>query len=89
MSHDGSQAALLQDTTPRAMARYLERLRETPARDKLARALALSAQVRGATMADVQRSLPGASRDELAVAFVRRVYGDVLADRLARRYRER
>jgi hypothetical protein len=85
MVHDGSDAQKLSDTTPRAMARYWERLRETPPRERLRRALVLSEQVRAATMADVRKHLPGASEDEVAIAFVRRVYGNELADRFAAR----
>lgn len=85
MSHDGSEALKLTDTTPRAMARYWERLRATPPRERLERALRLSERVRAATMADVRKQLPGASEDEVAVAFLRRVYGDALADTFAAR----
>ena len=85
MPHDGSQAQTLTDTTPRAAARYWERLRATPPRERLERALRLSEQVRAATMADVRKQLPGASEDEVAVAFLRRVYGDALADSFAAR----
>ena len=85
MAHEGAAGAQLSDTTPRAMQRYLERLRATPPRERLERALRLSAQVRRATMSDVRRQHPGASEAEIAVAFVRRVYGDELADRFAAR----
>lgn len=87
MGHDGATATGLSDTSPRARQRYLERLRETPPRARLERALRLSEQVRTATMADVKRQHPGASRDELAVAFLRRVYGDAIADAFAARPR--
>jgi hypothetical protein len=87
--HDGARAAQQSDTTPRAQAHYLKRLRETSAQDKLQRALALSARLRAAVMADVERALPGASRQELAVAFVRRVYGDELARRVGPALRKR
>jgi hypothetical protein len=63
------------------MARYIERLRATTPRARLERALRLSEQVRNATMADVRSQHPGASEDDIAVAFIRRVYGDALADR--------
>lgn len=89
MPHDGSEALKLTDTTPRAMARYWERLRATPPRERLERALRLSEQTRAATMADVRRQLPGASEDEVAIAFLRRVYGDELADRFAARRAQR
>ena len=89
MSHDGSRAAQQSDTTPKAMARYLERLRETSPREKLARAFELSNRVRAAAMADVERALPQATKDERAVEFVRRVYGEALARRLARRFSSR
>ena len=85
MPHDGSEAQKLTDTTPRAAARYWERLRATPPRERLERALRLSEQARAATMADVREQLPGASEDEVAVAFLRRVYGDALADTFAAR----
>lgn len=85
MSHDGAAAQELTDTTPRAAARYLERLKATPPRARLERALRLSEQVRAATMADVERQHPGATSDEVAVALLRRVYGDDLADRFAAR----
>ncbi len=80
---------LQQDTTPKARAHYLKRLRETPAREKLARAFALSNRVLAATMADLARAMPEATTEQRAVAFVRRVYGDALARRLEQRYRDR
>jgi len=40
-------------------------------------------------MAEIERSMPGATKDELAIAFLRRVYGDVIADRFAARRRPR
>jgi hypothetical protein len=81
--HDGARATEQTDTTPRAQARYLRRLQETSPEDKLRRALALSARVRGAAMADLERAMPGATRQELAVAFIRRLYGQDLARRVA------
>ncbi len=87
MSHDGAASLELTDMTPKAQARYWERIRATPPREKLERAFRLSEQVRNATMADVRRQNPGATEDELAVAFIRRVYGDVLADRFAKHRR--
>lgn len=89
MKHDGALANEQTDTTPRARERYLARLRETPERARLQRALDLSAQVRGAVMAEIERSMPHATKDELAIAFLRRVYGDVIADRFAARRRAR
>jgi len=83
MKHEGAASADFSDTTPRAMQRYLERLRVTPPRERLERALRLSEQMRTATMSDVRRQLPGASEQELAVAFLRRVYGEAIADRYA------
>jgi hypothetical protein len=83
MSHEGAASVQLSDTTPRALQRYLERLRATPPRQRLERALRLSEQVREATMTDVRRQHPDASQAELALAFVRRVYGDELAARFA------
>jgi hypothetical protein len=83
MKHEGSVSADFSDTTPRAMQRYLERLRATPPRERLERALRLSDQMRAATMSDVRSQLPGASEEEVAVAFLRRVYGDAIADRYA------
>ncbi len=85
MAHEGARSQL-SDTTPRARQRYIERLRATPPRERLARALRLSEQVREATLADVRRQHPTASEEEVAVAFVRRVYGDRLADRFAARH---
>ena len=85
MSHDGSAAAAQTDTTPKALERYRQRIRSTPPRERLARAFELSNRVLAMTMADIERSMPQASVDEVAVAFVRRVYGDVLAARLAKR----
>lgn len=87
--HRGEQAATPQDTSERAARRYAERLRATPPRERLERALRLSERVRNATMSDVRRQHPGATEDELAVAFVRRVYGDRLADRLVARLSRR
>jgi hypothetical protein len=71
------------------MQRYLERLRATPPRARLERALRLSEQMRDATMSDVRRQHPNASKDELAIAFLRRVYGDAIADKFAARHRPR
>lgn len=85
MVHDGSLASQQTDTTPKAQARYLARLRVTPPREKLQRALELSARIRGVVMADVERSMPGATKDEVAVAFLRRLYGDSVADKFAAR----
>ena len=87
MTHEGAASLQLTDTTPGAMKRYLERLRATPPRQRLERALKLSDQVRAATMSDVRRQHPNASELELAMAFVRRVYGDALADRFAAHHR--
>ncbi|PZR06058.1 MAG: hypothetical protein DI536_31030 [Archangium gephyra] len=87
MRHDAEQSALFTDMTPKAKARYLERIRATPPREKLERALRLSEMVRSATMTDVRRQNPGASEDEIASAFIRRVYGDKLADRFSARRR--
>ena len=86
MAHDGSRAAAQQDTTPKALAHCLERVRNTPPRERLARAFALSNRARTATMSDVERSMPGASRNQVAVAFVRRVYGEALAAQLEKRF---
>lgn len=79
MAHDG--AAELSDTTSRAMERYLERLRATSPRLRLERALRLSEQMRSATMGDVRRQHSDATEHGLAVAFLRRVYGDEIATR--------
>lgn len=84
MAHSGERALAQTDTSPRARRRYLERLRETSPADRLERALRLSERVRSTTMADVERQHPGATKDELAVAFVRRVYGAAVAERFAR-----
>ena len=86
MPHDGAASLEVSDTTPRAAERYAERLRATPPREKLERALRLSERVRAATWADLERQNPGASRRELSVAFLRRVYGDAIADRYAARH---
>lgn len=83
MTHEGAASLELSDTTPRAMKRYLERLRATPPRERLERALRLSEQMRSATMSDIRRQHPEATDAELAIAFLRRVYGDALADRFA------
>ncbi len=77
----------LSDTTPGAMKRYWERIRETPPRERLERALRLSERVRTATMSDVRRQHPNASELEISIAFVRRVYGDAIADRFAAHHR--
>ena len=83
MPHRGASSLEFVDTTPRAMRRYLERLRATPPRERLERAFRLSERMRDATMTDVRNQNPGATEAELAVAFIRRVYGDALADRFA------
>ncbi len=87
MVHEGAASLQLSDTTPGALKRYLERLRATPPRERLERALRLSERARDATMSDVRRQHPGATEREIAIAFVRRVYGDALADRFAQRHR--
>ncbi|MGV3619270.1 MAG: hypothetical protein ACO1OB_00555 [Archangium sp.] len=87
MQHDAERSSLFTDMTPKAKARYLERIRETSPREKLERAFRLSETVRNATMTDVRRQNPNASEDEIATAFIRRVYGDQLADRFAARRR--
>ena len=46
----------------------------------------MSERVRAAAWADIERQHPGASRRDLAVAFLRRVYGDVIADKFAARH---
>jgi hypothetical protein len=86
MSHDGASSVAFTDTSPRAMERYWQRLRETAPRERLERALKLSELVRNATMQDVRRANPGASERDLAVAFLRRVYGDAIADGYAARH---
>lgn len=87
MPHDGARSLALSDMTPEAEARYWERIRATSPREKLERAFRLSEMVRNAAMSDVRRQHPGASEDEIAIAFIRRVYGDDLADRFAARRR--
>lgn len=88
MAHHGASPQL-SDTSPRARERYFERLRAASPRERLQRALRLSEQVREATMSDVRRQHPGASEEEIAVAFIRRVYGNELADRFAARHTRR
>lgn len=84
MAHVGQLSAERSDTSPRAAQRYLERLRQTPPREKLERALRLSEKVRDATMAEIRRQMPNADERTLAREFVRRVYGERLAARLDR-----
>jgi len=69
------------------MQRYFERVRATAPRDRLERALRLSEQVRSATMSDVRKRNAGASETDIATAFLRRVYGDAIADAYAARHR--
>jgi hypothetical protein len=83
MAHNGAQATLLDDTSPKARAYYLSRLRAASAEDRLDRALRLSEQVRAATMAEIEERFRGASRDEVEMAFLRRVYGDEIAAKVA------
>ena len=87
--HDGQLASEFSDTSPKAWARYMERVRATAPKDRLARAFALSRQVRELTMADVRKQHPTADELTLKVAFVRRVYGDVLADKFERQLRSK
>ena len=89
VQHSGEKGAVQTDTSERAARRYAERLRETPPRERLERALRLSERARDATMSDVKRQHPGATKEELAVEFVRRVYGEHLAARLAWRHKQR
>lgn len=86
MSHDGARSLALTDTSLRAAAKYEERIRQTPPRQRLERALRLSERLHLATMKDVRQLHPGASERDLAVAYLRRVYGDELADRYAARH---
>lgn len=79
--HNGEASMTFTDTTPEAARRYWERVRATAPRDRLRRALKLSEQFRKLVMADIKKRNPGATERELAIAFVRRVYGDELADR--------
>ena len=87
--HQGERASSQTDTTPKAWDHYLERIRQTPPRARLARALELSRRARAATMADLKRQLPNATSAELAFAFLRRVYGETLAGRVAARLKAR
>ncbi|MBL8911778.1 MAG: hypothetical protein JNM17_13885 [Archangium sp.] len=77
--------SVLTDTSPNAAARLLERVRATPPEARLKRAFELSDRVRAATMADLERRMPGARRVEVQIAFMRRVYGDRIANRFASR----
>lgn len=63
----------------------IERLRAMTPSQRLQLALALSAQARAAVMTEVQERMPHATKDELAVAFLRRMYGDEIADKFAAR----
>lgn len=83
--HDGSQAAEQTDTSPRARARYLERLRAASPFEKLARTFELSDRARRAAFEALRRARPEASSDELRVEFVRRLYGEAIAQRFAKR----
>jgi hypothetical protein len=68
------------DTDPVTAAVHLELLRAaTPAR-RLALAFSLSRSVIALTRDSIARRLPGASRDEIGVAFVERCYGTELAE---------
>jgi hypothetical protein len=89
MSHSGELSAAFSDTSPEAEARYYERLRATPPLERLKTAFRLSERVRNATMSDLKTKMPGASRDELALAFVRRVYGDEIAAQFEEQLRAR
>lgn len=82
--HNGEASMTFTDTTPDAARRYWERVRETSPRDRLKRALRLSEQLKKMVMADLKKKNPGASERELAIAFLRRVYGDELAERFAK-----
>lgn len=81
--HNGEASMTFTDTTPEAARRYWERVRATAPRDRLKRALKMSEQFRKLVMADIKKRNPDASERELAIAFVRRMYGDELADRFA------
>lgn len=83
MPHNGAQADLLDDTSPRARAHYLRRLKMASPEERLSRALRLTAQIRGATMAQIEERHKGASRDTIEIAFLRRVYGNEIAARVA------
>jgi hypothetical protein len=89
MAHSGEAGAAVTDTSEVAEQRYLERLRATSPRARLAIALRLSDRARNATMADLRRQLPQATGDQLALAFIRRVYGEEVGARFQERQRSR
>lgn len=82
--HNGEASMQFTDTTPEAARRYWERVRATAPRDRLKRALRMSEQLKKMVMADVRKKNPGASERDVAIAFLRRVYGDVIAERFAK-----
>lgn len=63
---------------------YWARIRSMSMHEKAERTFRLSARKRNATMSEVRRQNPELSEDEIAVAFIRRVYGDTLAERFAK-----
>ncbi len=83
MPHAGDHESIPADTSPAAWQRYVERLRETAPIVRLRRAFALSNQVRALTFASVRRDHPEMADRELRLEFLRRVYGDELATRVA------
>ncbi len=83
--HNGEAAAKFSDTSPAAQARYYALLRAMTPQQRFKRAMELTALARKLTMADVRRQNPGASARDIAIAFLRRVYGDEIADGFARR----
>jgi hypothetical protein len=79
MKHSGELSAAVKDTSDAAERRYVERLQATPPLERLKVAFRLSERARNATMTDLRKKLPNATKEELAAAFLRRVYGDEIA----------
>jgi hypothetical protein len=72
----------MNDTSPRADARYHDLLRAMPPERRLEAAMKLSAAVRELCLAGLRERHPNASVDELRTRLVVRLYGRAAATRL-------
>jgi hypothetical protein len=79
---DATLPAVLQDTTPAAMARYHELLRAQKPYERLAQAMALTRMVRQLAEAGIRQRHPNATEHDVRVRLTVRLYGRDVALRL-------
>lgn len=78
----------MEDTSPRARARYFEMLRKRSPDERLSTAAALTTAVRRLAEAGIRQRNPKASDLEVRNLLVELVYGKATAERLASRSRD-